>query len=134
MKVVTICQPWAWAISAGHKTVENRTWAPSYRGPILIHAGSSMSWMKSGLEFLRSIGIEPDERDLLYGRVIALANLRDVLTYGEGDLFHDLKSDPFASGPKCWLLDGVSVLMSPFRLRGRQGIFDIPDRKIELRS
>lgn len=43
MRVLTIRQPWAWAIIHGGKTVENRTrnLAGSYRGPVAIHAGRS---------------------------------------------------------------------------------------------
>lgn len=36
-------QPWAWAIVAGGKTVENRTQLWTYRGPLLIHAGQRWS-------------------------------------------------------------------------------------------
>jgi hypothetical protein len=25
-RALSICQPWAWAAAAGHKTIENRTW------------------------------------------------------------------------------------------------------------
>lgn len=39
MKCLSIQQPWAWLIAAGHKDIENRTWSTSYRGPFLIHAG-----------------------------------------------------------------------------------------------
>ena len=37
--VLSIRQPWAWAIVNGWKPVENRTWYSGYRGPLLIHAG-----------------------------------------------------------------------------------------------
>ena len=39
MYALTIHQPWAWAIMAGIKRVENRTWRTSHRGPLVIHAG-----------------------------------------------------------------------------------------------
>ena len=39
MPVLTIRQPWAWAILHAGKDVENRSWPTLYRGPILIHAG-----------------------------------------------------------------------------------------------
>lgn len=39
MRALSIMQPWAWLIVAGHKDVENRTWSTAYRGPVLIHAG-----------------------------------------------------------------------------------------------
>ena len=42
MKALSIMQPWAWLIVAGHKDIENRTWPTSYRGPVLIHAGKRM--------------------------------------------------------------------------------------------
>ena len=41
MKALSIKQPWAWAIIHAGKNVENRTWATSYRGPLLIHAGKT---------------------------------------------------------------------------------------------
>jgi hypothetical protein len=42
MRVLTVQQPWAWAIFHG-KDVENRTQAWSYRGPLAIHAGARFS-------------------------------------------------------------------------------------------
>ncbi|WP_282847193.1 ASCH domain-containing protein [Microbacterium oxydans] len=40
MRILTVRQPWAWAIIHGGKTVENRVRniAGDYRGPVLIHA------------------------------------------------------------------------------------------------
>ena len=40
MRILTVRQPWAWAIIHGQKTVENRSTniAGDYRGPVLIHA------------------------------------------------------------------------------------------------
>ena len=43
MKALTVQQPWAWAIIHGGKTIENRTQAWKYRGPLAIHAGSRLS-------------------------------------------------------------------------------------------
>lgn len=41
MRVLTVRQPWAWAIVHGGKDVENRSRniAGGYRGPVAIHAG-----------------------------------------------------------------------------------------------
>lgn len=41
MRVLTVRQPWAWAIIHGGKDVENRSrnLAGDYRGPVAIHAG-----------------------------------------------------------------------------------------------
>lgn len=43
MKVLTVRQPWAWAIAHGGKDVENRATLWRYRGPLLIHAGAGWS-------------------------------------------------------------------------------------------
>ncbi len=46
MRALTLHQPWAWAVAAGHKVVENRTWAPSPKAVRLgdlfaVHAGKT---------------------------------------------------------------------------------------------
>jgi hypothetical protein len=41
MRAITVRQPWAHAIIFMGKTVENRSWSTSYRGPLLIHAGKA---------------------------------------------------------------------------------------------
>jgi hypothetical protein len=43
MKIITIRQPWAHLIVNASKNIENRTWATSYRGPILIHASLNVN-------------------------------------------------------------------------------------------
>lgn len=44
MRILTVRQPWAWAIIHGGKDVENRSRniAGNYRGPIAIHAGMAI--------------------------------------------------------------------------------------------
>lgn len=43
VRILTVRQPWAWAIIHGGKDVENRVrnLAGSYRGPVAIHAGKA---------------------------------------------------------------------------------------------
>ena len=43
MMALSIRQPWAWLILHGGKDVENRTWRTNFRGPVLIHAGATMT-------------------------------------------------------------------------------------------
>jgi len=53
MKALSIRQPWAWAIAAGHKTVENRSWTTNFRGEFLIHASQTFeTW---GVPYIQSI-------------------------------------------------------------------------------
>lgn len=44
MRILTVRQPWAWAIIHGGKNVENRVRniAGGYRGPVAIHAGLNL--------------------------------------------------------------------------------------------
>ena len=46
MRILTVRQPWAWAIVHGGKDVENRVRniAGDYRGPVAIHAGVAWDW------------------------------------------------------------------------------------------
>ncbi len=39
MKALSLWQPWASLIALGVKTIETRSWATNYRGPLAIHAG-----------------------------------------------------------------------------------------------
>lgn len=42
MKTLSVRQPWASLLVSGLKDIENRTWAPNFKGRILIHA----RWLK----------------------------------------------------------------------------------------
>ena len=44
IRILTVRQPWAWAICRAGKNVENRSRniAGAYRGPVLIHAGQQV--------------------------------------------------------------------------------------------
>lgn len=44
MKALSIRQPWAWLIMHGGKDIENRDWPTKYRGRILVHASSGMTY------------------------------------------------------------------------------------------
>lgn len=58
-RVLTLKQPWAWAIVCGGKTIENRVWPTSYRGRLYIHAGKS--YERNGEQYIESLGISvPD--------------------------------------------------------------------------
>jgi hypothetical protein len=61
MKALSIRQPWAWLIAHGYKDVENRTWFSSYKGPLLIHAGKTMTHddYQACLIFVNGLEIEP---------------------------------------------------------------------------
>lgn len=121
MKALTICQPWAWAIAAGHKHVENRTWPTSYRGPLAIHAGKSAAWEVSGRFVIERIGVAVPAQ-LAKGVILGVCDLVDVVRY---DRCRELHSDPWADGPWCWRLENFQPLDEPLAYRGAQGLFEV---------
>lgn len=70
MKIITIKQPWAWAIFHAGKDVENRKWLPAYRGLLGIHAAKSTDPKdyKVAADFIRSLGHAPPTFEELRGR------------------------------------------------------------------
>lgn len=81
LAAITIKQPWARAIAAGIKTVENRSRPTSHRGSVAIHAGKAIS--KEGCSDPRILEAfadgpwnDPALRQPL-GAVIAVADLVD---------------------------------------------------------
>ncbi len=112
MKVLSIQQPWAWAILAGVKRVENRTWRTHHRGPLLIHAAKSRAR-------LGDFGPgEPSPDTLVFGAIVG------------GVLVTDCRDQPdpldrFSSGPFCWLLLDP-VAFAPIPCSGRQAIWIAP--------
>lgn len=75
MRILTVRQPWAWAIIHGGKDVENRVQniAGDYRGPVAIHAALS------GATFDAShADLWPLDRRHVTGGIIGVADLVDV--------------------------------------------------------
>ncbi|MDZ4812103.1 MAG: ASCH domain-containing protein [Pseudomonadota bacterium] len=129
MKCLTICQPYAHLIVTGAKRVENRSWPTRYRGPLLIHAGVSRAWMDcADAHMVRCYG-EP----LVFGAVVGRAQLVECVLLTEithpriCKRFPWLRKHDHAEGPWCWVLEDVERFMVPTPIRGRLGLFDVPD-------
>jgi hypothetical protein len=132
VKALTICQPYAHIIVRGEKSVENREWPTTYRGPLLIHAGKSREWLDEGdVEYYRDIG-DP----MVFGAVVGVAQLIDCLHIdrieaGEYDERHPwLREHAHTNGTWCWLLTDVERLSLPVSWKGAQGLFEIPSDAI----
>ena len=119
MKALTIRQPWAWAIVAGHKPFENRSWQTAHRGPLLIHAAKKIirSEYEDMLRFADEDGFEvPPIGALELGGVVGSVNLVRIVTKA---------NSPWFGGPYGWQLTRPRIL--PFRpWMGQQGLFNIP--------
>lgn len=98
MKALSIRQPWAWLIVNGFKDIENRTWYTNYTGPVLIHAGASMTWpdFEACLLFIRSISDRlpkpvvlphPDELRTQRGGIVGTAEIVRCVTRHQSPWF-----------------------------------------------
>ena len=116
MRVLSVRQPWAWAICAGHKRIENRSWWTSYRGPLLIHAGRIVD--QGATDHLRALGIKAPH-DLITSAIIGSVVLDDIVP---NEMVAD---DPFASGPWCWLLSSPRFLPAPVPMPGQLRLFEV---------
>lgn len=115
MRIISVKQPWAWAIASGLKLVENRSWRTHYRGPLAIHASGRP---ERGIQ----IG-QPD--GLPCGAIVAITSIVDCVP------FADVAGQPFAVGPWCWMLGPVQAI-EPIPMLGRLSLFrptsDVADR------
>lgn len=55
-RALSIRQPWAELILAGHKPVENRTWWTGDTGPFIVHAGQKVDQL--GRKVARALGVD----------------------------------------------------------------------------
>jgi hypothetical protein len=103
LKVLSVRQPWAWALIFGGKDIENRSWSTKYRGPIVIHASKSLTkkeydWfvsyvvIKAEARQLNLIDI-PRFAELERGKVIGTVDLIDVVRDSES---------PWFEGKRAW--------------------------------
>jgi hypothetical protein len=115
-RVLSIRQPWAWAIAIGRKKVENRSWSTAYRGVVYIHA--SLKVDRQAIDWLRrEVRLKPPA-DLRVGAVIAVAELSDVVTRRRAARF-----GKWFFGPCGFVLQKVRPLRRPVRTLGKLGLF-----------
>lgn len=152
-RAVTIHQPWAWAVAAGHKPVENRTWRPPLEamGKLIgIHAGLAMPERADIAEVKAAAGFPTDAPCIpaVRGALIGVARLVGVVferkLEGAWPSYHRLNGaskailDPLPAdlqarirpwwrGPWGWLLEEAVLLPEPILMRGQQGLWRIPD-------
>jgi hypothetical protein len=148
LPVLTVQQPWAGAIAAGWKPIENRSWPTAYRGLLGIHAG--LRWSRRGADDPRVVSAVAgrlglsgerwdDARGYLKaggatwptGVVVAVAELVDVhpdagccRPWGEAEYVE-------AGGRRRtviyhWCLENIRALAEPVPCLGRLGLWTLP--------
>lgn len=151
MKALTICQPYPYLIflpesDPRHKRVENRRWATSYRGPLLIHAGRSREWLDLDEEESCDETFEIPLREMVFGAIVGVVDVVDCFSMEETSTKgafrglrvpdESLRRHPWLAnhghceGPFCHVYANCRRFAKPIPYRGAQGFFDVPDELV----
>ncbi|WP_434315874.1 hypothetical protein [Leifsonia sp. P73] len=139
MRILTVRQPWAWAIVEGHKGVENRTrnLAGDYRGPVAIHAAQSID---------TEACFDPRIKDLRNGRpfggivatgvILGVVNLWAVHKHDGSERFLCCPNAPRYTRwaqPDVWhlCLATPRKLPVPYPFKGALGLRELPEGTTE---
>lgn len=125
---ISIRQPWAHAIAAGWKDIENRKWNTNQRGLICIHASAytKKTFESDREDYLEVVHNEVrasshselaqvDESDMSFGAIIGVARIVDSVTA------HD---SPWFFGRYGFVLTDQQFLQTPIKVKGALGFFD----------
>ena len=115
-RVLSIQQPWAWAVARGRKKIENRSWTTPHRGDVYIHASTKLD--RDALKWLASTaGVRPP-KEFTFSAIIAVATIADVVTGRDARKFK-----LWFFGPYGFVLKNIRSLRRPVRTKGRLGLF-----------
>lgn len=133
MRVLTVRQPWAWAIVHGGKDVENRTRniAGAYRGPVAIHVAHAMAdaaaWSDPNVESALIAHDGASDWPLSIGHIIGVVDLVDVhpdcTEHVEGFGCTPTCSPWAMSGHQHLAFDNPRPLTTPIPAKGRLGLW-----------
>jgi tetratricopeptide (TPR) repeat protein len=119
-RCLAVRQPYAWAICAGAKDVENRSWSTDYRGDVVIVASSTAVEIKAALRDARPAKL--DASHLATGAAIGIATLTDIVPLDQA-----LESNPWASGPYCWKFANARFFEQPIPCKGKLRLYSADD-------
>lgn len=127
MKALSIRQPWASLILAGHKAVENRTWTTTYRGPVIVHAGVTV--VRPVLALAARYGIA----DPPTGAYLGVVDLEDIHHAEDGCRCTTVFAE---MGVYHWSLARPRWFPTPISGPGRLGLYtppvDVGDQACDL--
>jgi hypothetical protein len=115
---ISVRQPWAELLISGRKSIEIRSWAPEYRGPMWLHAG-----LKRSPELEHLFGFD----HLYRGGFIGLIELAAVvpITSGRWLQWRDkhLDQGEYRSGLLAWIMNTAQRFEAPVQAKGQLGLF-----------
>jgi hypothetical protein len=123
MKSLTVRQPWAWAISQGQKTIENRTWNTNFRGQLAIHAAARKDREEAFARVYELTGayvLKSDE-----SAIVAVVDVVDVCAL-QGPVRECGCGDWAIAGQNHWRLANARALAEPVPCKGRLGLWNLP--------
>nr|WP_246432860.1 hypothetical protein [Rhodopseudomonas rhenobacensis] len=115
---MSVRQPWAWAIAAGFKPLENRSAAMikhlhPLKGRRAIHASKGMTrdYYEQARAFMASISIEcPAPADLLRGGIIGSVDVVDVVSKSGSPWFFGPRALVLQNAQPCDFIPSVGAL------------------------
>ncbi|MBO3663717.1 ASCH domain-containing protein [Microbacterium stercoris] len=144
MRILTVRQPWAWAIIHGGKDVENRVRniAGDYRGPVAIHAARADAedapetvWWDHA-DWYRARRAQPLRWDPTWsdrGAIIGVVDLVDVLPpsyYDDAEANEAWCSEWAMPGHWQLVLENPRPLAEPIPYRGALGLRRLDDETV----
>lgn len=146
-RALTLWQPWAWLVAAGHKNIENRPPGfsfKSFRGDFWIHAGTdnarSDEWWEDQWLTVRGVCDEllgpdfvlPTLGELVFGAIIGRATITGIIPPRyemKGDVLFKSEAPPVPwHFPEQYgfKLESAVLLENPVPCRGYQGFWRVP--------
>ena len=129
-KGLSMWEPWATAVAFNLKGFETRSWQTSYRGPLLICASPKRLPIAQIIMLLVSARLALS--DLQYGRAVCIVELVDIFKTEDIVVSHiEKKFGDLSPGRFAWKFENVRRFANPPWVRGKQGLFDVPDDLIK---
>lgn len=132
MKAISLLQPWASLVVAGHKRIETRGWGTLHRGPLLIHAskGKAGKLLVAEPPFTQ---YTPDFDALPFGALIGQVTLVGCVRI-HADEWLDAEMEKltleerafgdYRAGRWAWMLEDAEAFEEPVPMRGSLGLWE----------
>jgi len=128
IKALSLIQPWASLIMDGRKTIETRSWATKYRGPLAIHASLKLD-KEAAKQFgyLLAIPARLVIANLPFllprGAVLGIAILKGCVQFPNTLAPPDPYGD-FTPGRFGWLFMNAKAFEHPIPAKGHLGLWE----------
>ena len=120
LRCLAVQQPFAWAICANVKDIENRSWQTKHRGTVVIVASGKTSQIKAYQRDAKPLKLSADH--LTVSAAIGLVDIVDIHPLNPG-----LEDNPWAFGPYCWQLANGRIFKEPIPCKGKLNLYTPDD-------